>query len=80
MSLSGRLALATFGYRGGISGGGLGQNYYIAEEVELVQFVNAVDVAVEEISLSVSIPEVTVSVSVEYEGTEIQALEIEGAY
>jgi len=35
MSLSSRLAIATMGYRGGFSGEGTGQNFYISEQVSV---------------------------------------------
>jgi hypothetical protein len=71
MSLSSRLAIATMGYRGGFSGEGTGQNFYIVEEVSL-EMPASMEFAVSSIQSAVSVSvDSLLSIAVSYEPTDV---------
>ena len=77
MSLASRLAIATMGYRGGFSGGGVSQNFYIVEDVEL-EIPASMNFAISmvETSIDVSI-DAPLSIAVSYDSSDV-SLTVEG--
>jgi hypothetical protein len=77
MSLSSRLAIATMGYRGGFSGEGTGQNFYISEQVSVESdSLLGVDVSMLPINIGLSVESIF-SISIGYTPIDV-SLEVQG--
>jgi hypothetical protein len=71
MSLSSRLAIATMGYRGGFSGEGTGQNFYIVEEVSLESSsLLGIDISMVPVNIALSVDSIF-SISVGYDPIDV---------
>lgn len=74
MSLASRLALATFGYRGGYSGSGVSETRYVVQEVQVIEMKDILNsnISIETLTSNVSIETIMSNVSIQEIGVSVE--------
>lgn len=74
MSLASRLALATFGYRGGYSGTATAETRYVVQEVQILEMKDILNsnISIETLTSNVSIETIMSNVSIQEIGVSVE--------